>query len=268
MSVTVSRFPGEGMSTKYTIKPILTGWQYLDKGLYATFRDGLGTILEHPVFAWLVEGGGHKYLVDTGMGSTEVSQKYHHDGRQDSGTAIHEQLAKLGVATDEIEAIIFTHLHWDHCYNMKEFKKARYIASDAEYAFARDPIPPYWNSYEHEKAGLTPPFKGCTFELIAGEKEVFDGIHVIPTPGHSPGHIAVAIDTEKGSHWIIGDLMLVRENLKPDKKRGWPLTPIGRFSNFVDLWHSMEKVVAGADVVLMTHDPSHLGVPIYPAPGQ
>ena len=91
---------------------------------------------------------------------------------------------------------------------------------------------------------------------------------MIPTPGHSPGHVAVAIDTEKGSYWIIGDLMLVRENLKPDVKRGWPMTPIGRFSNFVDLWYSMEKAVARADFVLMTHDPSHVGVPVYPIPGQ
>ena len=254
------------MTTEYTIKPILTGWQYLDKGLYATFRDGLGTILKHPVFAFLLEGGGHKYLVDTGMGSTEVSQKYHHDGRQDPGTAIHEQLEKIGVACDEIEAVIFTHLHWDHCYNMQKFTKARYITSDVEYEFALDPIPPYWGSYEHEKAGLTPQFKGCTFDLIHGEKEVFDGITIVPTPGHSPGHIAVSVNTSKGDYWLIGDLMLCRENLQPDIKHGWPMTPPGRFSNFIDLWHSMEKVVARADFVLMTHDVTQLDVPVYPIP--
>ena len=99
------------MKTTYTIKPILTGWQYLDKGQYATFRDGFGTIIQHPVFAWLVEGGGHHYLVDTGMGSTDTSKEFHHDGRQDPGTAIHEQIAKLGLSTDDIEAVIFTHLH-------------------------------------------------------------------------------------------------------------------------------------------------------------
>ena len=254
------------MTTKYTIKPILTGWQYLDKGLYATFRDGIGTILQHPVFAWLVEGGGHRYLVDTGMGSTEISQKFHHDGRQDPGTTIYEQLNKMGIDCDDIEAIIFTHLHWDHCYNMKVFKKARYFVGDVEYAFALDPIPPYWASYEHEKAGLIPSYKGCKFELVSGEKEVLDGITIVPTPGHSPGHIAVSINTEKGDYWIVGDLMLVRENLQPDLKHGWPLTPPGRFSNFVELWHSMEKAISRADYILMTHDITHLGVPVYPIP--
>jgi N-acyl homoserine lactone hydrolase len=254
------------MTATYTIKPILTGWQYLDKGLYATFRDGIGTILQHPVFAWLIEGGGHKYLVDTGMASTEISQKYHHDGRQDPGTAIHEQLAKLGIEPDEIEAIIFTHLHWDHCYNMKEFRNAKYYVSDIEYAFALDPIPPYWNSYEHPNAGLTPPFHGCHFETISGEEEVFGGIRIVPTPGHSPGHISVSINTEKGDYWIVGDLMFLRENLEPDKKHGWPLTPPGRFSSFIEIWHSMEKAINCADFILMTHDPLHLEQPVYPIP--
>ena len=55
----------------YTIRPILTDWQYLDKGLYGTYGKGYGQIIEHPVFAFLVEGGGRKILVDTGMSDTE-----------------------------------------------------------------------------------------------------------------------------------------------------------------------------------------------------
>ena len=66
----------------YTIRPLCTGYQLLDKGWYSTFRRGHGQILEHPVFAFLIEGGGRKILVDTGMSDTERSQKYHHDGRQ------------------------------------------------------------------------------------------------------------------------------------------------------------------------------------------
>lgn len=253
------------MTTTYTIKPILTGWQYLDEGLYARFRTGLGNIIHHPVFAFLIEGDGHKYLVDTGMGSTEQSKDYHHDGRQDPGTAIHEQLPRMGVSTDEIEAVLFTHLHWDHCYNMKEFKNAKFYVSDIEYNFAIDPIPPYWGSYEHPKAGLTPPFDGVMFELVSGEQEIFDGIRMVPTPGHSPGHVAISVNTEKGDYWVAGDLMFGRHNLEPDK-RGWPLTPPGRFASMIEIWHSMVKTVERADYILLTHDPLHLEEPVYPIP--
>ena len=59
--------------------------------------------------------------------------RYHHAGRQERGQAIHEQLEKMGIGTDEIDTIIFTHLHWDHCYNVKQFAKARLVVSEVEY---------------------------------------------------------------------------------------------------------------------------------------
>ena len=93
----------------YTIRQAQTGWQYLDKGLYGTYGKGYGEIIEPPVFCWLLEGGGRKSLVDTGMSDTEHSVKYHHDGKQEPGQAIQEQLAKLGIGVEEIEIIIFTH---------------------------------------------------------------------------------------------------------------------------------------------------------------
>jgi N-acyl homoserine lactone hydrolase len=248
----------------YTIRPILTGWQYLDKGLYGTYGKGYGQIVEHPVFAFLVEGGGRKILVDTGMSDTEHSQKYHHDGRQDPGQAIHEQLAKLGIGVEEIEIIIFTHLHWDHCYNVKKFPNARLFVSEIEYRFALDPIPFYWNSYEAPALGIGCPFDGCHFNLIHGEEEIVEGIRAYPIPGHSPGHIAVAVQTAKGVYSLIGDLMLMRESLQPNKEKGWPLTPPGRFYNIVEVWHSMEDVIRRSDYILMTHDREQLGREIYP----
>ena len=253
------------MKNAYSIRPINTGFQVLDKGLYATFRDGIGTKIEHPVFAFLIEGAGKRILVDTGMSSTYRSQKYHHEGSQNKGQAIHDQLKKINVHPDTIEMIIFTHLHWDHCSNMKEFKNAEYYCSDVEYEFAMNPIPPYWVSYEHPSAGLTPSFKGCEFDLVHGEQEIVSGISVLPTPGHSPGHISVAVNTIKGSYVIVGDLFFVRENLLPNQKNGWPMTPVGRFCNLIDLWHSMELVVSHADYILMTHDPTQLEVKVYPS---
>ena len=138
----------------YTIRPICTGYQFLDKAQYATFRRGDGEIIQHPVFAFLIEGDGRKILVDTGMSDTERSVKYHHDGRQDPGQAIHEQLASLGVGLDEIEIIIFTHLHWDHCANLEKFPRAKLYVSDREYRFALNPIPFYAKSYEHPSLGI------------------------------------------------------------------------------------------------------------------
>lgn len=248
----------------YTIRLLNTGHQYLDKGDYATFRNGHGTVLDMPVFAFLIEGGGKKYLVDTGMADTERSVKYHHDGLQEEGRAIHEQLARLDIQPEEIDAILFTHLHWDHCSNLEQFPHAELYVSRTEYEFAVDPLPFYWASYEYPPAtGLTPPFAGRTFHLLDGETEVFEGISMIPTPGHSPGHMAVSVQTEAGVYYLVGDLMFLRDNMKPEPNKGWPITPPGRFCNMLDLWKSIETIMERAgntDFVLMTHDPYHLGV--------
>lgn len=252
------------MNSTYTIRQILTGYQFLDKGLYGTFRKGSGTIIKHPVFAFLIEGNGKKYLVDTGMSSTEHSVLYHHDGLQEAGQAIHLQLLRIGIKPDEIDAIIFTHLHWDHCANMKEFKNAKYYVSEVEYNFAKNPIPPYWSSYEHPAVNLKAEFEGCEFNFITAETEFVDGITVFPSPGHSPGHIAVSVRSTKGIYCIAGDLMYLRENLEPDKENGWPMTPPGRFCNLVEVWHSMEEVIKRSDYILMSHDPSQIGVEIFP----
>jgi glyoxylase-like metal-dependent hydrolase (beta-lactamase superfamily II) len=250
--------------TTYTIRQLQTGWQYLDKGLYGTYGKGYGEIIHHPVFAFLLEGGGRKILVDTGMSDTEHSVKYHHDGLQEPGQAIHEQVAKLGIGLDEIEAIIFTHLHWDHTYNMKKFTKARYIASETEYRFAVDPIPFYWNSYEAPVLGIGCPFEGCSFDLVEGEAEIFDGVRIFPTPGHSPGHVAVEVQTEGGVYVLVGDLVLLKENFQPNKDKGWPFTPPGRFANIIEVWKSMEEVMRRADHILLAHEPSQLGKDVYP----
>ena len=248
----------------YTIRQIQTGWQFLDKGLYGTYGKGYGEIIEHPVFTFLIEGGGRKILVDTGMSDTEHSEKYHHDGRQDRGQAIHEQLEALGIGCDEIEIIIFTHLHWDHCYNLDKFPKATLYVSETEYRFALDPIPFYWNSYEAPVLGLKRPFEGRHFNLVQGEEEILEGVRVYPTPGHSPGHMAVSVLTEAGIYSLIGDLVLLRECFGPNKEKGWPLTPPGRFYNILEIWSSMEAVIRRSDYILMTHDPMQLKYDVYP----
>ena len=248
----------------YTIRQIQTGWQILDKGLYATYGRDYGKKIEHPVFAFLIEGAGRRILVDTGMSDTERSVRYHHEGGQDPGQAIHEQLDRLGIGCDQVEMILFTHLHWDHCSNLDRFPKARLFVSEKEYRFAMDPIPFYWRSYEAPELGIGNPFRHRKFNLVYGEEEIVEGVRMFPTPGHSPGHMAVSVETAKGAYVIAGDLVLLRESFNPDTERGLPLTPPGRYYNMVEIWKSMEEVKKRADYILLTHEPDQLSKEIYP----
>jgi glyoxylase-like metal-dependent hydrolase (beta-lactamase superfamily II) len=250
----------------YTIRPLRTGTIIVDKGAYITRGVGLGEPVEIPATAWYLTDGHHKVMVDTGMSHTALADWHHAGSRQGSGEAIHERLQAIGVDPLEIELVILTHLHWDHCHNLDRFRRARFLADAREYAFALDPIPPYYKSYEHRRLGKTPPFAKVRVETLEGDSEVLPGVRVFPTPGHSPGHQSVAVDTEGGVHVIAGDAVFSYENLKPAGEH-LPFTIMGRFTDIVQAWRSIEEIVRRSQVILPGHDIGAAEVEVYPACG-
>jgi len=254
--------------SKLTIRPLNTGWTHVDKGLYLTYHRNVGQKVDIPVGAFLIEGGDQLVLVDTGMADTERANKYHHPGdHQEPGQAIHENLAAIGIKPEDIDLVIFTHLHWDHTSNMKRFINARFVAHRREYEFALNPIPLYYKSYEHPILGIERPFEGVKFELVDGEEEIVPGIRVFPTPGHSPGHQAVIVETAKGEYILAGDAVFIWENLEPIPELHYPFTPPGRFACLLDAWRSMEEIIRrakGKEFILPTHEIAIFEKTIYP----
>jgi glyoxylase-like metal-dependent hydrolase (beta-lactamase superfamily II) len=252
---------------KYRIWPLKTGTIMVDKGGYITRGTGLGQEVEIPATAWYLSDGTHKIMVDTGMCGGELADWHHKGSWQDPGEAVHERLRSIGVDPAEIELVIFTHLHWDHVHNLDKFINARFLASAREYAFALDPIPPYYKSYEYHKLGKKAPFVDIQMETLEGESEVIPGITVFPTPGHSPGHQSVAVNTDAGVHVITGDAVFAYVNLEPADEHH-PFTMMGRFADIVAAWRSLEEIVKRADVVLPGHDIRTMDVEFYPQPAQ
>lgn len=247
----------------YVIHPIVTGYVKVNKATYIfhhsthAYHDAQGAMYL-PATAFLLEGGSQRIMVDTGMASTEIADKYHHPGDyQPEGFAIHEQLAKRGVRPDDIDIVILTHLHWDHCYHLRKFCKARVYVSRKEYEFAKAPIPLYYKSYEYPALGLTPQYDGVPFALVDGEAEITEGISVYPSPGHSPGHQTVVVNTEAGQYHLCGDAIYTKENLLAIPEINYTVTPPARYQDVVALWKSIEdlkKRSKDAKFVLGSHD--------------
>ena len=176
-----------------TVRPINTGFvtmipkQYLyHHSTVAFYPEASDQEEEYPVFTYLVEGGGKLLLVDTGMAYTERADKYHHHGsHQPEGMSIVEQLAALGYKPEEIDIVVFTHLHWDHCFYMEKFTNAEFYVNKKEYEFAVNPIPLYFKSYEAPELGITRPFEGIAMNLVEGDTEIMPGVRVFETPGNS-----------------------------------------------------------------------------------
>ena len=249
---------------EYQITPLKTGTIVVDKGAYVTRGIGLGEEVEIPATAWYITDGQHNIMVDTGMCHTELADWHHRGSRQEPGEPVNQKLQAIGVDPDQIELVIFTHLHWDHCHNLDKFPNARFMVSAREYAFALDPIPPYYKSFEHHKLGKKAPFIDIQLDTIEGEVEILPGLTVFPTPGHSPGHQSVSVNTNSGAHVIAGDAVFSYDNLAPANDL-LKFTIMGRFADIVAAWRSLEEITRRADVVLPGHDMRTMDVKVYPA---
>jgi len=250
-----------------TVRPINTGYvptyplQYHYHHSVAPYlKDVPKEKVPLPVFTFLVEGGDELLLVDTGMSWTERANEYHHPGSwQEPDQAIHVQLGKLGYKPEDIDIVVFTHLHWDHMFYMEKFTKARYFVHEREWAFANDPIPLYYKSYESPALGLKAPFTGLADRVVcvAGESAIMPGVRVFESFGHSPGHMSVEIDTKEGSYICAGDSIFVMGNLNEVPELHYDITPPGRFYNIVEAWKSIElqKIRAkDPSFLLLCHD--------------
>ena len=248
-----------------TIRPINTGFvttvpkEYLYHhsvvNYYKNIPDGR---IEMPVFVFLIEGGDKTVLVDTGMAWSERASKYHHPGsNQPEGMSIIEQLNKIDMSPKDIDVIIFTHLHWDHCYYVDCFTNAELVVHETEYNFAFNPIPLYYKSYEHPALGITRPFEGLDFRKVRGDSSIIDGVSVFETPGHSPGHMSVAVQTKSGEYICAGDSIFTMDNINPVPEMHYNITPPGRFYNIIETWNSIEiqkNRVKDPSFILCCHD--------------
>jgi N-acyl homoserine lactone hydrolase len=250
----------------FQIWPLRTGTIMVDKGEYVTRGIGRGVQVGLPATAWYLTDGSHRILVDTGMCHTTLAHWHHPGSSQLEGESIQDQLESIGVNANDIETIILTHLHWDHCHNLSYFPDARVVVNDTELRFALDPVPLYDKSYEHARLGLTAPFVGRRLDTVAGDATIIPGIDVFPTPGHSPGHQSVAVSTQLGTYVIAGDAVFSYENLRPAGPN-LRFTLMGRVMDVVAAWRSMERIVERADLVLPGHDSTVLEAEVYPRTG-
>ena len=249
------------------IYPINTGWVVLDHAVYLFFKGKPGVNVDIPNTCYYIDTGDHKIMVDTGLPGQEHSSKYHHDCDKRGCLEAPDALRAMGVDPDEIDICIFTHLHWDHCSNMKAFRNARYICSEDELQWAYNPLPLYYRSYESPALGIEPAFNGCSFEVTQGEALIVPGVRVFPTPGHTPGHISVEVETKAGTFVITGDALLRAANIEPNLKEHFRYWVQARFVDMVKGWRSVEEIDKRADYILYYHDEVSLEHPVYPFEG-
>lgn len=152
-----------------------------------------GKTTTHGGLGWstvaLLRGDGRTILVDTGPPQYVK--------------LLRERLAERGVELDDVTDILATHLHWDHVSNITMFPKATVTVGRYELDWAsKQPAGTFLVPDLHVKYLAE---SGERVRRVVDEETVLPGITAYLTPGHSPGHVAYTVTTDRGPVVFAGD---------------------------------------------------------------
>jgi N-acyl homoserine lactone hydrolase len=142
-------------------------------------------------------------LVDTGIGEGNafVDQSYRPQRR-----AIAEELRGVDLDINEVVAVVNGHLHFDNIGGNRLFPGVPIFVQQAEWDLAHAG----GDTYRAERVDFDVldwiEFPGATYHRVNGQHEVVPGVRLFPTPGHTPGHQAVLIETGEGLAVVAGQL--------------------------------------------------------------
>jgi len=150
-----------------------------------------------------------KILVDTGVG--ELPEKYQklYNVKRTNQENLKAQLAQHDLRPEDIDIVVNTHLHFDHCGNNGLFKNAKFFVQADEYKYSFEPERFQQAAYIRELFDIK-----LDYELVNGEHQIVDDIYVVPTPGHSIGHQSVIVKADGKNYVYCGDASPTRENLE------------------------------------------------------
>ena len=172
-----------------------------------------------PILAWLIEHHDGLILVDTGETARALEPGYLPGWNVYYRLAVREQvttdqeigprLAALGFNTADVRHVVLTHMHTDHAGGLHHFARSEVHVSRAELAAATGRLGKLRGYLPHRLPEWLEPrpvdFDAGPFGPFATSHTLADGVTLVPTPGHTPGHLSVAVRTEDRLVLLAGD---------------------------------------------------------------
>ncbi|MGC2260001.1 MAG: MBL fold metallo-hydrolase [Candidatus Sulfotelmatobacter sp.] len=160
----------------------------------------------------LIRTGKKNVLVETGMGNKLSERMIKFYGQP---AKLLTNLAAAGIAPEDIDIVINTHLHFDHCgWNtvrnkdgkiVPTFPRAKYYAPEGEWQYARKPSER--DSISYIPDNYDPLVESGQMTLLKGGEEIVPGITVKQFPGHTAHMQAVIVESGNRTACYISDLI-------------------------------------------------------------
>jgi glyoxylase-like metal-dependent hydrolase (beta-lactamase superfamily II) len=207
----------------------------------------------------LARDGRHTVLIDTGYGGkyAPLDRNFY---ELEEGEPLGRSLDRLGVRPQDIDTIVFSHLHFDHAGGASRFDarkevvltfpEARHVVGRVEWEDATGGLPELERAYPREN--LDPLAAGARLEFVSGNATVVPGLRTVMTGGHTRGHLALLFESQGQSALFIGDVCPTIHHLR----RSWCLA---YDTHVVQTRRVKPKLLADAAAgewwVLWSHDP-------------
>lgn len=207
----------------------------------------------------LIRGRGHTVVVDPGTGDKPHTQQVR-DYHMEWPRKFFPSLRELGVRPEEVDTVILTHLHWDHCGGstaldaagkpVPVFLNAKYYVQRRELEAARSAVAAGDDSF---LAGDFEPLADShRLQLVDGNADILPGISVEWTGGHSAGHQIVTLDGGGERAVYLSDLVPTIAQIPFDSVMSYDI-------DVNDLLSAKERVLMRAaereDLLLFVHAP-------------
>ena len=175
------------------------------------FMDHEGNLIMS-IHALIIDTGDKRIIVDTCVGNDKERNIPSWSNLQ---TSFLKELEEAGYPRESIDSVMCTHLHVDHVgWNtmlvndewIPTFPNAQYLISEKEWI--------YWDKNENEDLygpvisdSVRPVIEAGMVNFVDDHFRICDEVNLFPTPGHTPGHISVLINSKKEMAMITGDFI-------------------------------------------------------------